>query len=579
MSREAGKRLLEESFTVDTEDRKEAERFFNRLTFDDTNPLLREPSYDERQELRAAGYNLQQKLTEGGAGIVYRAEQANPRRIVAIKFLKTSLGPDGLERLQREIELACKISHPDLVQIYEAGHTSRGRPYFVMEYVDGHNLVQYCQRLNLEQRLRLMVRVCDAVGTLHKHGVIHKDLKPGNILVNQQGHPKIIDFGIARSAYADWRDERIAAMLSAPPYSEDYAPPEQRDVRPVDTSADCFALGRILLELLANEKSSIFEPQPPSILARGADCRLLGFSSEKRMLKSYKGDLDAIVLKATDLRPGARYQFAADLAEDLSQWLVHKPVSAVPRTASYEAKLFMKRNPWWVALSATFVLGLVAATAYALDAKVKADRAREATELSLQREREAVREAAEQAKKVSSERKISDSAVRTTEELVKRMALQTSAHGAAYATALAQEWIGLWENSRNKQYADELILGFGERALEYLMICCRGQHPLRQELIASNKYLRAQKVQPRSTEGFDPRAWHLLLQLQAAIIEVSISGSVSAADSLRADFARYAQGPFQDQAAREAIATVVCGVRTEQRQLQKVLINVERLCK
>jgi len=581
LSPEGASQLFEKSFPPGDATRDEAMRFWQRAESRRAAALQPEPARSEREELKAAGYELQPSLGSGGGGIVYLAIQQNPRRTVAVKFLATKLGREGAIRMEREIEQTCKIQHPDLVQVYKAGGTSRGRPYFVMEHVDGADIFTQCQQKgwNLDRRARLMARVCEAVAALHRRGVIHQDLKPGNILVSADGHPKIIDFGIARSAYADWRDEKVARLYSEPPRTEDYAPPEQREIRPVDMSADCFALGRVLLKLLTGELCDSSRPVAPGESEIPLDSRTLGFASEAALRKRYRSGLDAIVLKATAVDPGRRYREAGAMAEDLHRFLNDLPLSAVPRTTAYEVGLFVRRNPWWVAASALLVLLLVLATGNAWREKVNADGARGAAETALREERAAKESAKTSQQEAERSSRSFGSTVALLEETVKSRVRLMANHQKEYKLVEIEQWVSLWEQAKERLAPEEVEMSMLKRALQRIEDAGI-EHPRTPALSARANFL-APRVgnRWRSSQGLmNTAAWNLNQSLQMALLELAANGRISHGKSLEAEVGLALPGRRDDLAAWRALRETACGGTREQGLLRDQIKRLKEIC-
>ena len=206
-------------------------------------------------------YRILRLLGEGGMGVVYEAEQEQPRRTVALKVIKSGLGdPTLVRRFEQEARALGRLQHPGIAQIYEAGTAENGcgpQPYFAMEFIRGRPLLEYAhaQRLNTGQRLELTARICEAVHHAHQRGIIHRDLKPGNILVDETGQPKILDFGVARATDSDahvTRQTDLGQLVGTLAYMS----PEQvlADPMDLDTRSDVYALGVILYELLTGRK-------------------------------------------------------------------------------------------------------------------------------------------------------------------------------------------------------------------------------------------------------------------------------------------------------------------------------------
>ncbi len=268
-------------------------------------------------------------LGEGGMGAVYEAEQDSPHRRVALKVIRPGLlSPAFLKRFAQEVEILGRLHHPGIAQIHEAGLAEDGRPFFAMEFIRGLSLDEYARLhgLDVDARVGLLARVCDAVQHAHDRGVVHRDLKPANILVEETGQPKVLDFGVARATGADLQSgpglTRTGQMLGTPSYMS----PEQVTADPaaIDHRADVYALGVILFELLAHRLPYPLENRPLAEAARlileHDPPRLGSINPELR------GDVETIVAKALEKAPGRRYPTAADLAADLRRWLAHEPI-------------------------------------------------------------------------------------------------------------------------------------------------------------------------------------------------------------------------------------------------------------
>ena len=321
-------------------------------------------------------YHILHPLGEGGMGTVYLAEQREPiRRRVALKVVK--LGMDTSQVLARfaiERQALAVMDHPHIARILDAGATSKGRPYFVMEYIEGAPITQYCDRnrLTIPQRLELFLAVCRAVQHAHQKGVIHRDLKPSNVLVMaQEGTPvpKVIDFGIAK-ATDQWAVEKtlltqFGQMVGTP----EYASPEQAEVMTgeVDQTSDVYSLGVLLYELLIgtvpfdanrmrqaglNEMLRIIreEEAPPlsrKLSATGAAAAEVAAhrrTDRASLLRLVDGELNWITLKALEKSRERRYASVAELAADIQRYLEHKPVLALPPSRVYRARKFVRRH-------------------------------------------------------------------------------------------------------------------------------------------------------------------------------------------------------------------------------------------
>lgn len=329
-------------------------------------------------------YLLRHKLGEGGVGIVYYAEQREPiRRRVALKLLKPGMDSRTvLARFQLERRALEKMDHPSIAQVLDAGMTGRGHPYFVMEYVEGERITDFCNHRSLPvaDRLRLIIQVCNAVQHAHQKGILHRDLKPSNILVTAKHDsgpvPKVIDFGIAKAVHRAALDAEWSTVTASNPVVDgvlgtpSYMSPEQASegTLDIDTRTDVFSLGVLLYELLigrppfsaawlmqgglASMRRKIQEAEP----LKPSDCLDQMKGEELAALETayghgrdliagqVRGDLDWIVLKAIAKQRHLRYPTANALAMDLQRHLDHQIVEARPPTAGYRLGRFIQRN-------------------------------------------------------------------------------------------------------------------------------------------------------------------------------------------------------------------------------------------
>jgi non-specific serine/threonine protein kinase/serine/threonine-protein kinase len=341
------------------------------------------PESPGREGERIGAYALVREIAHGGMGVVYLAQRADDefRKDVAVKLMRPGLiGEVDLRRFRAERQIAAALDHPSIARLLDGGTTADGEPYFVMEYVDGKPLPEYCREKNLPVRARLELfrAICAAVQSAHQHLVVHRDLKPGNILVTADGTPKLLDFGIAK-LLGDVVGGTPGAFDPTATFERvltpEYASPEQVRGRTVTTASDIYSLGVILYELLANEKPYRIETSDPSELLRVVCERDPDRPSTRTA--GLSGDLDAIVLKAMRKEPEQRYASAAALSEDIERYLDGRPVEARRGSAGYRARKFLRRHRVG-ALASALVLAALAGGIWATLAESRRARAAEA---------------------------------------------------------------------------------------------------------------------------------------------------------------------------------------------------------
>jgi non-specific serine/threonine protein kinase/serine/threonine-protein kinase len=348
-------------------------------------------------------FRIRRKLGEGGMGQVYLARQLHPvERDVALKLvLRKVRDRRALTRFEIEQQALAQMSHPAIAQVFDAGTTPSGYPYFAMEFVDGEPLDHYCERhrLDLTERLRLLIRICQGVQHAHQRGIIHRDLKPGNILVSTIDgvpRPKIIDFGIARATESDSGLDASARDVVGTPQ---YMSPEQFNLDEVvlDPRSDVYSLGVVLHELLVGclpigrdalshadsetlaQVLAEHNPLPAPSTRLGSDSAADQRMAEQRRTSIRKlrlrlrSDLDAITLKALAQAREDRYNSPQELADDLDRAIGLHPVSAMPDTRAYRMRRFLQRNKLAVgsasAIALALLAGLTAATLGMLEAQ------------------------------------------------------------------------------------------------------------------------------------------------------------------------------------------------------------------
>ncbi|HEV3408664.1 MAG TPA: protein kinase [Chthoniobacterales bacterium] len=321
---------------------------------------------------RIGSYELLRELGSGGMGTVWLARRADRQfeKLVAVKLLKRGTDTEEvLRRFESERQILARLTHPNIAQLFDAGTTEGGLPFFVMEYVEGTRLTDFVRerQLSVADRLRLFRKICAAVQFAHQNLVVHRDLKPGNILVTAGGEPKLLDFGIAKllAPGDDAWEQTIAGRERLTPA---YASPEQVRGEPVTTVSDVYALGALLYEILSDRTAHEFSrPQPsPTELLRVVCEREIARPSLRaeppEMRRQLRGDLDNIVLRAMAKDPARRYSSAGNLADDLQRYLDGRPVRARADTVRYRACKFVHRNKAGVAAVAVVLLTLLGGT-------------------------------------------------------------------------------------------------------------------------------------------------------------------------------------------------------------------------
>ncbi|MEM1438703.1 MAG: serine/threonine-protein kinase [Pseudomonadota bacterium] len=333
-------------------------------------------------------WRLLERIGSGGMGVVFLAERTdgNLEQRAALKIIKRGMDTDHVvQRFRQERQILAKLEHPNIARVYDGGVTVDGRPYFVMEHVDGLPITTYCDtnKLGIEQRLKLFQRVCDAVHAAHRNLIVHRDLKPSNIMVTDEGELKLLDFGIAKSL--EETDDPGLTKTGLNVHTPAYAAPEQLLNEDVTTATDVYALGVILYELLAGRRpyeikrsadefrDLVVSGTPPKPSAAITVSRTDGTLAETisgnrglrtdRLQRSLRGDLDTICLMALHREPQHRYPSADQVAADIGRYLRGQPVVAQPDSLAYRISKFVRRNRAGVAATAVVTLafaGLVA---------------------------------------------------------------------------------------------------------------------------------------------------------------------------------------------------------------------------
>lgn len=409
----------------------------------DSRPTLDPPTGDghppgeptpEIVGTRIGLYKLVQLLGEGGMGTVFLAEQSEPvQRQVALKIVKAGLDTaQVLARFELERQALALMDHPNIAKVFDAGTTPEGRPYFVMELIQGIPITRYCDQEHLppRERLALFIPVCEAVQHAHQKGIIHRDLKPSNILIgvyDGKPVPKVIDFGVAKATAPNPAETSLFTEAGQIVGTLEYMAPEQAEPNnfDIDTRADIYSLGAILYELLAGSPPftakqlrgaafgemlrmirEVEPPKPSTKLSSSVDLPNIAAMRKlepKRLTKLIHGDLDWIAMKCLEKDRGRRYETANALASELRRFLADEPVLAGPPGAGYRFKKFLQRNRGPVLAASVVVLALIGgivgtswgflraerarqdAVANEIKARAAADQERQANELAQKR--------------------------------------------------------------------------------------------------------------------------------------------------------------------------------------------------
>jgi tetratricopeptide (TPR) repeat protein len=352
---------------------------------------------------RLGAWRIERELDAGGMGVVFLATRADDiyEQQAAIKLVRAGQLPDParhadlIARFENERRLLARLDHPNIARILDGGSTAGGVPYLVMEYIDGRSLTDHCthRRLDIAQRIALFAKVCDGVQAAHRHLIVPRDLKPQNILVDADGEPRLLDFGIARVLQSDAGADDGAARTALQAMTPAYASPEQVRHEPLTTASDVYSLGVILYELLAGVRpyrldgtsparsEQIICDTTPVSLRKALASAQLDEPERRNRLTRIGGDLERIVAKALHKQADRRYGSAQALADDLRRHLDGRPVLAHPDSAGYRLGKFVRRHRLGSAAALLALLAIVAAAGVAFwqaeQARRSADDARE----------------------------------------------------------------------------------------------------------------------------------------------------------------------------------------------------------
>jgi non-specific serine/threonine protein kinase/serine/threonine-protein kinase len=370
-------------------------------------PAVSGPDYQEGNKPPESlpiikGYKIIKQLGEGGMGIVYLAEQTEPiKRKVALKIIKPGMdSKEVIARFEAEKQTLAQLDHPNIAHVYDAGTTENGRPYFVMEYINGVPITDFCdqQRLSIEERLELFKQVCEGIQHAHQRGIIHRDIKPSNILIlteQDKAIPKVIDFGVAKAISPQLSEQTMFTAQGQLIGTPEYMSPEQADFtgNNIDTRTDVYSLGVVLYQLLtgalpfdprtlreaafAEIQRIIKEEEPPrpstKLSSLGEEAQEVARTRRTTLgtlTKRLHKELEWIPLKAMRKESDHRYQSVSELADDVQNYLSGSPLIAGPELARYRLKKFISRNKTLVvsglAVTIVLIVGIITTSTLAI---------------------------------------------------------------------------------------------------------------------------------------------------------------------------------------------------------------------
>jgi non-specific serine/threonine protein kinase/serine/threonine-protein kinase len=340
-------------------------------TYDTDPEFLEQPADvgDGLTSVHAGGrlgpYLLVAEIGRGGMGVVYEARRDDDEfdRRVAIKILPAWSGSDLANRFRLERRVLAGLDHPGIARLLDSGATTDGTPYFVMEYVDGRPIDAWAveHQPDITRRVMLIEKVLDALGYAHQNLVVHRDVKPANVLVTADGEPKLLDFGIATLLTADGQAAAGTTRTGHHSFTTEYASPEQIRGERVTTASDVYSVGVLLYLLLSGRRPYDLANQSPFDAMRivcDVDPPLMSAVADGKLRPALAGDLDAIVAKALRKSPAERYRTVSEFAADLGAWRTGRAVSAVRQSFTYRSARFVRRNRAAVAASAAIIIAL-----------------------------------------------------------------------------------------------------------------------------------------------------------------------------------------------------------------------------
>jgi len=371
---------------------------------------------------RLGPYRIESLLGRGGMGAVYLAARDDEqyRKQVAIKVVRRGMDTsDVLGRFHHERQILAQLDHPYIARLIDGGATPDGRPFFALEYVEGQTIDEYCesQKLDIRARLQIFLKICEAVSYAHRRLVVHRDLKPGNILVSEDGRPKLLDFGVAKLLTPELDVGLTSTEMGGGPLTPEYASPEQVRGLPITTATDVYCLGVVLYELLTGARAQRITTRTPldveRVICSQSPPPPSSVVTDKRIKRALAGDLDTIVAMAMRKEPERRYQSVDQFAGDISRHIEGLPVAARKDSLSYRAGRFLLRHRLAFAAATLAVGGLVTGAIVAIY------QARQANEARIVAEHERTR-AGEEATIARSEKNRADRRLVQMAELAER---------------------------------------------------------------------------------------------------------------------------------------------------------------
>ena len=339
----------------------------------DAIAVLEQQNAQRNEGRRIGAYRMIREIGHGGMGNVYLAARSDDafEKLVALKVIRRGLDTDEItRRFRAERQILAILDHPNIARLLDGGTTDDGLPYFVMEYIEGEPIDKYCEahKVTVAERLKLFQAVCAAVSYAHRNLIVHRDIKPGNVLVTKDGAPRLLDFGIAKLLTPQTAGHEMT-ITDVRPLTPEYASPEQVRSEPVTTASDIYSLGVLLYWLLTGHRpyrSAMASPAEIEIAICEEEPERPSDRAPQERRRQLQGDIDTIVLMALRKEPRRRYTSVEQFSDDIRRHLAKVPVIARPDTLGYGASRFVQRNKAWVVMAAITFLSLAGGVATSL---------------------------------------------------------------------------------------------------------------------------------------------------------------------------------------------------------------------